>query len=158
MNNKLNLPLIVLLSGISSFAVADSQTVKEIYQLTGQSKTPLSNIKHYSQIVPIGFEDRKVPINIKWKVGLNKNNCLVIDEVRILQDTTSTKLKIKKIGTTLINKEENNGCVLEMHQSNDIKHQVMMVNMEFTERKWIKTYDFKGSIGLIQGNGRSKFH
>ncbi|MCU4583195.1 hypothetical protein KTJ32_19575 [Acinetobacter gyllenbergii] len=155
MNYKFIIPLIIGVSCSIHSLAAESIKTKEIFQLSGQSKLPLTGIKQYSNQFLIGFEDRKIPIEVKWKAGLNKNNCLIIDEVKIFQPVANTKLNITKINAAVINKAENDGCVLEMDQKDDIRFQIIHLSMEYKERKWFKTYESKGAIGQIQGNGNS---
>lgn len=100
-----------------------------------------------SKEVNIGFEGIKVPARISWLAATDSSGCLRVAFFRVDRKESEGNMDIKITNISRV------PCAMKWESNDEIRFETLIFSGEYSAHKGIKHYNFKGTIGKVQGNG-----
>jgi hypothetical protein len=97
--------------------------------------------------INIEFQNFKMPANIRWLVAEDTSGCLKISYIRLTKYETTEEFKISNVKTSSIE------CGMKFESDDERKFETMLITGDIVANKGVKEYNFKGTIGHINGIG-----
>jgi hypothetical protein len=137
----------LLLLNFYTYATEVSTSV--LYEGKNLSGTSLTMKDSYSNKILIGTGDKKIPVLVTWSTGLDTNDCLRITHIKVERYAGYPNLKVDSVNYTALP-----SCGMEWESQDSTKFQTGIISMSYHTKEWFKTYQFTGSVAIIQGNGK----